>query len=82
LHHLQVVWPVNASAGNNVSLCSTNDGVTWTGNVTNSDGTQRVMLPGTDSVYVPPYSYTLESATSAKSSVMANAGAGAGPFAQ
>jgi pectate lyase len=70
------------ASGNNVNLNSTNDGVTWSGNVAHSDGTQTVMLPGTDNVFAVPYSYTLQSAASAKASVMTNAGAGAGPFAQ
>ncbi|MBN2544605.1 MAG: pectate lyase [Spirochaetes bacterium] len=40
----------------------------------NDDNAQSFLIPGTDSVFSPPYSYALESAASAKSSVMAGAG--------
>jgi len=54
----------------------TANGVTWAGN-----GTDVVLVPGTDGVFAPPYPYSLEPAASVESSVMAGAGAGAGTFA-
>jgi pectate lyase len=48
-----------------------------TGNTTvNCTGVQAF----SDAVFVPPYSYTLETPAAAKPNVMAGAGAGAGPF--
>jgi pectate lyase len=38
------------------------------------DGNQSFLIPGTDSVFAPPYSYTLESGSTVKASVMAGAG--------
>lgn len=66
---------------NNVPFLGTNYGVTWTGTKTNSDGTIRVMIPGTDSVFAPSYSYTLDTAATVPDLVTNNAGAGKGPFA-
>ena len=56
-------------------------GVNWTGTSTNGDGTIRVMIPGTDSVLAPPYSYTLQSAAHVPNLVTNHAGAMRGPFA-
>jgi pectate lyase len=69
------------AANNNVSYGDTTNGVTWTGNLTGSDGTSRVMLPGTDSVFAAPYTYSLDSASNVKSIVTNYAGATKGPFA-
>jgi pectate lyase len=69
------------ASGNNVGFLQAANGVTWTGTVTHKDGTQTVMVPGTDAVFTAPYFYILDSAGNAKNLVMANAGAEAGPFA-
>jgi pectate lyase len=70
-----------SASGNNVGFLGTANGVTWTGSMTNGDGTIRVMIPGTDTVFAPPYSYTLDAASSVPNTVTNNAGAGKGPFA-
>ncbi|TAL00707.1 MAG: hypothetical protein EPO07_09345 [Verrucomicrobia bacterium] len=66
---------------NNVPFLGTSFGVTWTGTKTNGDGTIRVMVPGTDSVFAPSYSYTLDAPAGVPDVVTNNAGAGKGPFA-
>ena len=68
------------AANNNVAFLATTDGVTWTGSTTNKDGTIRVMIPGTDSVFAPSYSYTLDAASAVPNLVTNYAGAGQGPF--
>jgi len=56
-------------------------GDTWTGTTTNKDGTIRVMIPGTDPVFAPPYSCTLRNAADVPNVVTNHAGAMRGPFA-
>jgi pectate lyase len=70
-----------AAAGNNVPFLGTADGVNWTGTSTNGDGTIRVMIPGTDSVFTPPYAYTLRGVSDVPNVVTNHAGALHGPFA-
>jgi pectate lyase len=69
------------AANNNVGFLDTSFGVTWSGTHTNKDGTVVVMIPGTDTVFTPSYSYTLDNALDVKDIVMSNAGAQQGPFA-
>jgi pectate lyase len=45
------------------------------------DGNTVVIVPGTDTVFTPPYSYTLDPASSTPNIVTNHAGAGKGPFA-
>lgn len=45
------------------------------------NGTDVIIPPGTDTVFTPPYSYTLGSAASVPNTVTNNAGANCGPFA-
>jgi pectate lyase len=48
---------------------------TWYVNpVADEDGNQSFLIPGNDTVFTPPYTYSLESAASIKASVMAGAG--------
>lgn len=68
------------ASGNNVPHLGTANGVTWTGNQVGSEGT-RMMIPGTDPVFAPPYSYTLDAAASVPNRVTNHAGANRGPFA-
>jgi pectate lyase len=63
------------AANNNVGYLDTSYGVTW------SAGGSSVLIPGTDTVFTPPYSYTLDNALSVKDTVINNAGAQKGPFA-
>ena len=58
-------------ATNNVQV-----NTTWTGTTTNKDGTIRLYVPGTDTVFTPPYSYTLDSASQVPDLVTNWAGAG------
>ncbi|MCX8091932.1 MAG: hypothetical protein N3I86_13535, partial [Verrucomicrobiae bacterium] len=69
------------AAGNNVAFLQSAFGVTWTGNITNNDGTVRMMIPGTNVVFTPPYSYTLDPVANVPALVTNFAGAGKGPFA-
>jgi pectate lyase len=69
------------ATNNNVGFLETSFGVTWTGTKTNKDATIRQMIPGTDTVFTPPYSYTLDTASSVPNIVTNYAGAGKGPFA-
>jgi pectate lyase len=64
-----------------VPFLGTANNVFWTGTYTNGDGTIRVMVPGTDSVFVPPYSYTPHNAGDIPNLITNHAGANAGPFA-
>ena len=68
------------ASGNNVPHLGTANGVTWTGNQVGSEGT-RLMIPGTDPVFAPPYSYTLDAAAVVPNRVTNHAGANQGPFA-
>ena len=70
-----------AASGNSMPFLGTANGVTWTGTITNGDGTIRVMIPGTDPVFAPPYSYSLATAATIPNTVTNNAGALKGPFA-
>jgi len=60
---------------NNVAYPATPYGVTWS--ASGSD----VLIPGTDTVFTPPYSYTPDSVLSVKSLVTNSAGAGRLPSA-
>jgi pectate lyase len=64
------------AANNNVPFLGTDFGVTWSGTTTNKDGTIRVMIPGTDSVFTPSYSYPLDAALQVPNLVTNWAGAG------
>lgn len=57
------------ASGNNVGYLGTANGVTW------SASGSSVLIPGTDTVFTPPYTYTLDAASNVKSTVMAGAGA-------
>ncbi len=64
------------AANNNVPFLGASFGVTWSGTTTNKDGTIRVMIPGTDSVFTPSYSYPLDPAAQVPDLVTNWAGAG------
>lgn len=70
------------AVGNNVKFLETGDGVTWTGNITNRDGTVRQMIAGDDVVFTPPYMYRLRPVDQVPWVVTNYAGAGRGPFAR
>jgi len=69
------------ATNNNVGFLDPSYNVRWSGTHTNKDSTVVVMIPGTDSVFTPSYSYTLDNAAAVPGIVTNNAGAGAGPFA-
>lgn len=69
------------ATNNNVGFLDTSSGVTWGTTSTNSDHTIDVMVPGTNAVFTPPYSYPLETALDVPGIVTNNAGAAKGPFA-
>ncbi len=61
--------------GNNVGYLDTSYGCTWAVSGTaDEDGNQSVLIPGTDTVFTPPYSYSLENASLIKDIVSAGAG--------
>jgi pectate lyase len=64
------------TANNNVPFLGAGFGVTWSGTTTNKDGTVRMMIPGTDAVFTPSYSYPLDSALQVPNLVTNWAGAG------
>ena len=69
-----------SAAGNNVGFLETPHNVRWSGTHTNKDGTIDVMVPGTDTVFTPPYSYTLDNVSAIPNIVTNNAGAGVVSF--
>jgi pectate lyase len=69
------------ATNNNVGFLDTSYGVLWGTTTTNSDHTIDVMVPGTDTVFTPPYGYGLDSALAVPDIVTNNAGAANGPFA-
>ena len=69
------------ATNNNVGYLDTSYGVTWGTTTTNSDHTIDVMVPGTNTVFAPTYSYALEPASVVPGIVTNNAGAAKGPFA-
>lgn len=69
-----------SAAGNNVGFLETSYNVRWSGTHTNKDGTIDVMVPGTDTVFTPPYSYTLDNVSAIPNIVTNNAGAGVVSF--
>ena len=69
------------ATNNNVGFLDTSYGVLWGTTTTNSDHTIDVMVPGTNTVFTPPYSYGLQPALDVPAVVTNNAGAAKGPFA-
>jgi pectate lyase len=63
------------ASNNNVGYLETSNGVTW------GSGGSVVLIPGTNTVFSPSYSYTLDNAADVPNIVTENAGAGRGPFA-
>jgi len=62
------------AADNNVAFQDSSDGVSWlSGWYTAPDQTQ-LLIDGTDSVFTPPYPYTLDNPLDAKKKVLASAG--------
>ena len=61
--------------GNNIGFMDTSTGCTWVADAApDKSGDQRILVPGTDTVFTPPYDYTLDDASNVKSIVMAGAG--------
>jgi pectate lyase len=69
------------ATNNNVGFLDTSYGVEWGTTTTNSDHTIDVIVPGTNTVFTPPYSYPLEAVLDVPSLLTNNVGAGKGPFA-
>ena len=59
---------------NNISFMDTSGGNTWVAGWYTTATETSVLIPGTDSVFSPPYSYVLDSAAEVKTKVMAYAG--------
>ncbi|MCS7337803.1 MAG: immunoglobulin domain-containing protein [Verrucomicrobiae bacterium] len=73
-------WEVYLTSGTPGKVFATGNrfvNVTWYENT--ADG--RIVPPGTDEVFAPPYSYTLDPVDSVPGIVSEHAGAGRGPFA-
>jgi pectate lyase len=69
------------ATNNNIGFLDTSFGVTWGSTTTNDDGTIVVIVPATNTVFTPPYSYPVDSALDVPGIVTNSAGAGKGPFA-
>lgn len=63
------------AVGNNIGFMDTSYGCTWYVDPNPGSDGQSFLIPGTDTVFTPPYSYTLETASTAKQSVISGAGA-------
>ena len=59
---------------NNISFMDTSGGNTWVAGWYTTATETTVLIPGTDSVFSPPYSYTLDSTADVKTIVMSYAG--------
>lgn len=59
---------------NNISFMDTSDGNTWEAGWYTTATETTLLIPGTDSVFSPPYAYTLDSTVEVKSVVMSYAG--------
>ncbi len=70
----QYVTDAGGTPGKLKAVGNTEVNCTWYVNPIPDSGNQSFLIPGTDSVFSPSYSYTLESAANAKTSVMAGAG--------
>lgn len=78
--NVQNPWEVYITTGTPGKVFATGNrfvNVTWYENP--ADG--RIVPPGTDTVFLPPYSYTLDPADNVPAVVIEHAGAGRGPFA-
>jgi pectate lyase len=62
------------AANNNVSFMDSSHGVTWVSGWYTAPGQTQALIPGTDTVFTPPYSYALDDAQDVKTIVMAYAG--------
>jgi len=78
--NVQNPWEVYITTGTPGKVYATGNrfvNVTWYENP--ADG--RIVPPGTDDVFTPPYSYMLDPVDDVPATVMEHAGAGRGPFA-
>jgi hypothetical protein len=62
------------AANNNVSYLETTNGIQWIDGWYNDGVIIAKLIPGTDAVFTPPYSYTLDNASDIQNLVMAHAG--------
>jgi len=62
------------ASGNNVAYLDTSLGIRWLDGWYTATNQISVLIPGTDSVFTPPYSYSLDNALDAKTNVIAKAG--------
>jgi pectate lyase len=62
------------AVNNNISYLNTTNGIQWIDEWYNDGTIVSKLIPGTDTVFVPPYSYSLDNAQDVKNSVMTNAG--------
>ncbi len=59
---------------NNITFMDTSGGNTWVDGWYTTATETTVLIPGTDSVFSPPYSYTLDSTADVRTKVMSHAG--------
>ena len=69
------------ATNNNIGFLDASAGVTWGTTTTNSDHSIDVMVPGTNTVFIPPYSYAAQLPSAIPGLVTNNAGVAKGPFA-
>jgi pectate lyase len=63
-----------SAVNNNVSFMDTTNGITWISGWYKDQYIISALTSGTDKVFTPPYSYTLDNAQDVKNIVMTNAG--------
>ena len=63
-----------SAQNNNISFMDTTDGVTWKDSSYEDGAIIARLIPGTDTVFLPPYTYKLDDAENVKSIVLAGAG--------
>lgn len=62
------------ASNNNVAYLDSSLGIRWREGWYTAPGQISVLIPGTDTVFIPPYTYVLDDAVDAKNKVMAEAG--------
>jgi pectate lyase len=72
-------WEVFITSGTQGKIFVSGNTLVNTTSVGN--GSDVIIPPGTDTVFMPPYSYTLDATATVPNSVTGNAGADRGPFA-
>jgi pectate lyase len=74
-------WEVYVTTGTTGKVHAVNNILTGSTSFSVGDDDKSLIVPGTDTVFVPAYSYTLDTASMVPNTITNYAGAGKGPFA-